>query len=118
MITDIMITDIGTSLARAREDFVAAQGSSVTLPSGAVLKAMIHHSDHDLLRSVRSEESGPEKRPVVLVFGGSAWGRVTQGMRVSIGTGGMLRTFIVGDPLHPKWRQDIVTELAVVAVPD
>ena len=113
-----MNTDIGTSLARAREAFVAAQGSSVTLPNGTVLKAMIHHSDHELLRSVTSDGDAPEKRPVVLVFGGSAWGKFSEGAKVSIGTGKMLRTFIVADPLHPKWRQDIVTELAVVVFPD
>ncbi len=109
---------IGLSLARQREAFVEKHGSAVTLSCGETRKALIHHSDHALLRSVQSEGGASDKSPVVLVFGGSAWGHVGEGEKVSIGTGKMLRNFIVADPLHPKWRQDIVTELAVVAFPD
>ena len=109
---------IGLALARQRDAFVQKHGSAVTLPSGAVLKALVKHGDHDLLRSIRSDGDAPEKRPIVLVFGPGAWGVVTEGAKVSIGAGGMLRTFIVADPLHPKWRQDVVTELVALAFPD
>lgn len=109
---------IGLALARQREAFVLRHGTSVLLPSGLSLPALIHHADHELLRSAKNDGEAQEKKAVVLVFGPGAWGLVTEGTKISIGTGGMLRTFIVADPLHPKWRQDIVTELAVVAYPD
>ena len=110
-------SNIGTALARQRERFVAVQGTAVTLPDGSIRPAMVHHSDHELLRSLRDDSDAPEKRPVVFVFGGSAWGAVTEGAKLTIGSGNMARSFIVGDPLHPKWRQGIITEVAVVAFP-
>lgn len=112
------MNNIGNNLARQRERFIQRQGSDVQMPDGTTRKAMIHHSDHDLLRNDRSEGDGPEKVPLVLVFGGSTWGHVLENSKVTIGVGAMQRDFIVATPLHPKWRQTVVTELAVVAFPD
>ena len=111
------MNNVGVALARQRENFVAKQGTAVTLPGGSIRPAMVHHSDHELLRSLRDDGDAPEKRPVVFVFGGSAWGAVTEGAKLTVGSGNMVRSFIVGDPLHPKWRQGIITEVAVVAFP-
>lgn len=111
------MNNIGMALARQRERFVAVQGTAVTLPNGTLWNAIVHHSDHELLRSLRDDGDAPEKRPVVFVFGGSAWGAVTEGAKLTVGSGNMVRSFIAGDPLHPKWRQGIITEVAVVAFP-
>lgn len=110
---------------------VRREGVDVTLPGGALLKAIIHENDHELLRALRDDEQGSEKRPVVFVFAGTAWGVIGEGMRLSVGgdvtlpaagggtkTVSMARGYVVAAPLHPKWLTDTVTELAVVGTPD
>lgn len=109
------MNNIGTNLARQRERFIQQHGTSVLLSSGETLNALIKENDHELLRAITNDGDAPEKRPVVLVFAGSAWGTVLENMKVTIGTGTMARNFRLTPPLHPKWRQDVVTELAVVA---
>lgn len=108
------------------------EGTEVRLVSGAVLRAVIVHGDHQLIRELQAEQDSPEKRPVVFVFAGSAWGMVLEGMSLTVGgdvalpkdksgrsaTAAMARRFIVAAPLHPKWQNDVVTELAVAAYPD
>lgn len=112
-----MPCNLGSNLARQRETFIAGNGTDVTLPDGTTRKALIEHESTEFLRQLPTEDGTSDKTPVVFKLGGSAWGVVTEGMRLVVGSGAMARPFRVAKPLHPKWRQGVVTELAVVAYP-
>lgn len=124
-------------IAKLNARTVREEGTDVRLAGGAVLRAVIVHGDHELIRELQAEQDSPEKRPVVFVFAGDAWGAVIEGMSLSVGGDVVLpgqpgqprsagkdskvameRRFIVAAPLHPKWQNDVVTELAVAAYPD
>lgn len=111
-------TNIGNALLRQRETYITQLGTDVTLPNGTTRRAIVKPSAGQLIGSTRTDESGNSKEATIFVFGGSAWGVITENMRLTIGAGSNLRSFHVGDPLHPKWQQGIVTELMVAAWPD
>lgn len=107
----------GAFIQKLNAQTVARDGTTVTFSGGQTLKAIIADGDHELLRGLSSDGDAPEKRPVVLVFAGSAWGTVLEDMKATIGAGAMVRDFRIAAPLHPKWNGDVVTELSVVAYP-
>lgn len=117
----------GAFIQRLNAQTVEREGTIVTLTGGKTLKAIIHADDHALIAGLRNDGDAPEKPPVVFIFSGLAWGYVLEDMKVSIGEDvtlagaskpvAMTRNFRVADPLHPKWNDGIVTELAVVAYP-
>lgn len=109
---------------------IAREGTPVTLNTGVTLSAVIHHGDHELLHTVTADDD-QEKKVVVFVFDGTAWGKIAEGMTLTVGgavsvpvpnaqpvTVDMGRPFRVAAPLHPVWLGDVVTELAVAAYPD
>lgn len=119
-------------IAKLNARTIREEGTDVRLANGAVFRAVIVHGDHELIRDLQAEQDSPEKRPVVFVFAGDAWGAVTEGMSLTVGgdvalpkdasgrnvTAAMARKFIVAAPLHPKWQNDVVTGMAVACYPD
>ncbi len=78
--------------------------------AGDPIKAVLEDNEREINRQNRQDGLAPEKRVFVWRFGASASGRVTPGMKLTIG--GFV--YVVDTPLHPAYSGDTLVYLGVV----